>query len=199
MVLRMSDQAVRPAERFGDQFQQVLAAAQVGAGWAAERLWHSLAPTVHGYLRAQGVIDAEDLTSEVFIGVFNGIGTFQGDEERFRSWVFTIAHRRLTDERRRVGRRPRPARFGEEESRAEPLGDSAENTALRRLGAERVRLLCGRLVPDQRDVLLLRMVAGLTVDEVAAALDKSPGAVKQLQRRAVLALRKNFSQEGVPL
>ena len=51
----------------------------------------------------------------------------------------------------------------------------------------------------QRDVLVLRLVGGLTVDEVAAALDKSPGAVKALQRRALLALRKILEREGVPL
>lgn len=58
---------------------------------------------------------------------------------------------------------------------AEP-GVDAE--VLRRLATERVRGLCDRLVPDQRDVLLLRLVGGFTVEEVAVALGKSAGAVK---------------------
>ena len=187
----------RVPDQVGEPFESVLAAAQAGARWAAGRLWASLAPAVVGYLRAQGAAEPEDLTSEVFIGVFRSLGTFSGSEEQFRSWVFTIAHRRLTDERRRVGRRPPPA-WGLDAEEGPPAA-SAEHDALRRLSVERVRVLCDRLVPDQRDVLLLRLVGGLTVDEVAAALGKSEGAVKALQRRGLVALRKISDREGVPL
>lgn len=185
------------AERVGEQFDAVLAAAQGGAGWAAERIWSSLAPSVAGYLRVQGASEPDDLTSEVFLGVFRTLGSFAGNEEQFRSWVFTIAHRRLVDERRRSGRRPAPA-WGVELDGGPPAV-SAEQEALRRLSTERVQGLCEQLVPDQRDVLLLRLVGGLTVDEVGAALGKSPGAVKALQRRALVALRKILEREGVPL
>ena len=187
----------RVTDRVGEPFEAVLAAAQAGAGWAAGRLWASLAPAVAGYLRAQGAAEPEDLTSEVFVGVFRSLGTFSGSEEQFRSWVFTIAHRRLTDERRRAARRQPPAWGLEPEDG--PPGPSAEHEALHRLSVERVRVLCERLVPDQRDVLLLRLVGGLTVEEVAATLDKSEGAVKALQRRALVAARKIVDQEGVPL
>jgi len=181
----------------GGSFSAVLAAAQTGAGWAAERLWTSLAPTVAGYLRAQGAAEPDDLTSEVFLGLFRSLGSFSGGEEQFRSWVFTIAHHRLTDERRQSGRRPPPT-WGLEADQGPP-GPSAEQEVLRRLSAARVRELCERLVPDQRDVLLLRMVGGLTVVEVAATLGKSEGAVKALQRRALTAARKILEREGVPL
>lgn len=180
-----------------EPFNAVLTAAQAGAGWAAEQIWTSLAPKVAGYLRAQGVADPDDLTSEVFLGVFRSITTFAGDQAQFRSWVFTIAHRRLVDERRRVALRPTPAWGLEPED--EPTGESAEHEALRHLSAERVCDLCDRLVADQRDVLLLRLVGGLTVEEVAVSLDKSDGAVKALQRRALIALRKIVDREGVPL
>ena len=184
--------------RLGEQFDGVLAAVRCGAGWAAERLWRSLAPAVAGYLRAQGAAEPDDLTSEVFIGVFRSLATFSGGEEQFRSWVFTIAHRRLLDERRRAVRRPAPAPIADDDHAASP-SDSAEHDALRRLSVERVRRVCGRLAPDQRDVLLLRLVGGLTAEEVAAALGKSPGAVRALQHRGVAALRRIFDHEGVPL
>lgn len=184
-------------DQVGAPFDAVLAAAQVGAGWAAERIWSSLAPKVAGYLRSQGAADPDDLTSEVFLGVFRSLGSFSGSEEQFRSWVFTIAHRRLVDDRRGTARRPAPA-WGVEPENGPP-GPSAEHEALHRLSAERVRDLCDRLVADQRDVLLLRLVGGLTVAEVAAALEKSEGAVKALQRRALIALRKILVLEGVPL
>ena len=184
-------------DQVGPPFDAVLAAAQVGAGWAAERIWISLAPKVAGYLRSQGSVEPDDLTSEVFLGVFRSLGSFSGSEEQFRSWVFTIAHRRLIDERRGTGRRPAPA-WGVEPDDGPP-GPSAEHEALQRLSAERVRGLCDRLVPDQRDVLLLRLVGGLTVQDVAATLGKSEGAVKALQRRALIALRRILDREGVPL
>lgn len=193
----MNQQGGRLPEQLGERFDQVLTAASVGAGWAAELLWRSLAPAVAGYFRVQGAAEPDDLTSEVFIGAFRGLASFSGTEEQFRSWVFTIAHRRLVDERRRAARRPPlsslPADHGG------PLGASAEHEALQRLSCEQVRALCQRLVPDQRDVLLLRLVGGLTVDEVAIALAKSEGAVKALQRRALLALRRILDREGVPL
>ena len=195
MAMRVHDGRV--SDRVGESYDAVLAAAQGGAGWAAERLWTSLAPVVAGYLRAQGSTEPEDLTSEVFVGVFRSLATFSGSEEQFRSWVFTIAHRRLTDERRRAGRRP--PLIGGLEPDDGPPSPSAEHEALRQVSTERVRSLCERLVPDQRDVLLLRLVGGLTVEEVAAALDKTEGAVKALQRRALIAARRIVDREGVPL
>ncbi len=190
-------QGCRVPDQTGVSFDAVLAAAQAGAGWAAERLWTSLAPAVAGYLRVQGAAEPDDLTSEVFLGVFRSLGSFSGDEAQLRSWVFTIAHRRLTDARRQAGRRPPPASGLEPDDG--PPAPSAEQEALRRLSEGRVRDLCEQLVPDQRDVLLLRLVGGLTVAEVAATLGKSEGAVKALQRRALVAARKIFDQEGVPL
>lgn len=176
-------------------FPELLAAAQSGGQWAYERLYRWLAPAVVGYLRVQGAAEPDDLTSEVFERAFSSLGGFQGDEARFRSWVFTIAHHRLTDEWRRAARRPVRA---DHEPPEQPGGD-VEDEAARRLATERVRALCETLVPDQRDVLLLRMLGALTVDEIAAALRKSPGAVKALQRRGLAAIRRQMEREGVPL
>lgn len=64
---------------------------------------------------------------------------------------------------------------------------------------ERVRRLCDRLAPDQRDVLLLRMLSAMTVEQAAEALGKSPTAVKALQRRALAAIRRLIEREGVSL
>ncbi len=75
---------------------------------ALEDLFTTLAPIVAGYLRLQGSAEPDDLTSDVFLGAFRNLDTFRGDEAGFRSWLFTIAHRRLLDERRRLRRRPPP-------------------------------------------------------------------------------------------
>lgn len=183
--------------KIGAAFDSVLAAARGDAPWAYERLWRAFSPAVMSYLRLQGAHDAEDLTSEVFLGAFRGIGSFEGDEGRFRSWLFTIAHRRLTDERRRDGIRPQWADLGG--FVPDRAGGDVEGDAWRRLDEKRVRDLCDGLAPTQRDVLLLRLVADLTVEQVAEALGKTVGAVKQLQRRGLAALRSLLDREGVPL
>ena len=176
----------------------MLDAAKSGAPWALERLWRTYAAAVAGYLRVQGADDPDGLTSDAFLGAFRAIAGFDGGEPQFRSWLFTIAHRRLIDERRRNGRRP-VASLDEVAMDALGGAEDPEAEALRSLATARVRSLCDELVPDQRDVLLLRIVGGLTVDEVAASLGKSAGAVKALQRRALAALRRKMSREGVSL
>jgi RNA polymerase sigma factor (sigma-70 family) len=182
--------------RLGESFDNVMAAAFIGAPWALERLWRELAPVVSGYLRAQGAAEPEDMTSDVFLNVFSRLGSFRGDEDQLRAWVFTIAHHRLVDERRRQARRPLMAdlpldRLGQRS------GGDVEADAARRMSDERVHAMCAALPPDQRDVLLLRMAADLTLAQTADALGKSPGAVKALQHRAVAALRRYLDQEVV--
>lgn len=184
--------------RIGEQFPDILLAAQSKAGWAFERLYRTLAPAVAGYLRLQGSPEPEDLTNQVFLSAFRSIGSFEGDEERFRSWLFTITHRRLTDERRRLARRP-PTTGAHDLTAAESRGGDVEDEALGRMSVERVRRLCEGLPPDQRDVMLLRIVSGLPVEQVADALGKSPTAVKALQRRAVASLRRAYERQEVSL
>jgi RNA polymerase sigma factor (sigma-70 family) len=189
-------------DRFDGQFDAVLAAAHDGAPWALERMFTALSPAVTGYLRAQGSAEPEDLTSEVFVAILRNLRNFQGDEAGFRSWVFTIAHRRLLDERRRRSRRPMPEPLTDTTAgvaHESPAADDVEGTIDRSLGAERVRALCDRLVPDQRDVLLLRLLGDLSIEQIAGTLGKSKGAVKALQRRGLAAVGRLLEHEGVPL
>jgi RNA polymerase sigma factor (sigma-70 family) len=189
-------------DRFDGQFDAVLAAARNGAPWAFERMFTALAPAVTGYLRIQGSSEPEDLTSEVFVAILRNLPNFQGDEAGFRSWVFTIAHRRLLDERRRRARRPMPEPLTATTAvavRESAAADDVEGAIDRSLGAERVRALCDRLVPDQRDVLLLRLLGDLSIEQIAGTLGKSKGAVKALQRRGLAAVGRLLDREGVPL
>jgi RNA polymerase sigma factor (sigma-70 family) len=175
----------------------VLARAREGSGEAFTALYRELAGPVAAYLRAKGVPDVEDLTSEVFIAVFTGIAGFEGDERGFRSWVFTIAHRRVVDSWRRAGRRPVAEPY-------EPVDDtrstpSAEAEALALVGRERAMALLDLLTDTQREVLVLRIVADLTIEEVAAVTGRPPGAVKALQHRGLATLRRILAKEGVSL
>ena len=201
-------EATRAGRDAALDFPGLLAAAKAGRPSAWDQLYRWLAPAVAGYVRLRGARDVDDLTSEVFLAVFRNIATFDGTEANFRSWVFVIAHRRLQDDRRRRSRRPvmddsldesasTPIR--RENRSGEFAGGNVEDDALASISTERVKRVCARLVPDQADVLLLRILGDLTVDQVADVLGKSPGAVKALQRRGFEAVRKILSAEGVPL
>src|SRR6266545_8337311 len=151
-------------DRFDGEFPAVLAAARHQEPWAFERIFVTLSPVVAGYLRLQGSSEPDDLTSEVFLGVLRNLAAFDGDEADFRSWLFTIAHRRLVDERRRAVRRPPPEPLRPEFDRAAPDDVEAEIEAA--MSNAQVEALCWRLVPDQRDVLLLRLLGRMTIEEV---------------------------------
>jgi len=181
----------------GVLFHRTLEAARAGAEWAWASIYRELAPVVLGYLRKRGAEDPENLTGEVFVQVVRDLHRFTGDERAFRAWVFVIAHHRLLDDGRRRARRPVEPRPDVVESEAGSRG--ADEEALEDVAAERVRRLIERLAPDQRDVLLLRVLGGLTVPEVAQALGKTPGAVKALQRRGLKAVERGLAQEGVSL
>jgi RNA polymerase sigma factor (sigma-70 family) len=170
-------------------------AAGKGDPAALEGLYRGLAPAVLGYLRAQGAREPEDLTSETFVGVVRGLRRFRGDEGDFRSWVFSIAHRRLLDERRSLARRP--AETIPPTEIPDRAGGDVEDEALARMGARWASDAVARLTAEQRDVLLLRVLADLSVQDVARILKKSPGAVKSLQRRALVALARHIDREGV--
>ena len=121
-------------------FDDVLAAAQAGAAWAFEVLYRDLSPAVTGYLRLHGAAEPDDLASETFLGVFTGLAGLLGGRGALRSWVFTIAHRRLVDDWRRRSRRPQVTDDAGDLA-LRPGGD-AEDDALMRAGTARVHRMC---------------------------------------------------------
>ncbi len=130
--------------------------------------------------------DAEDLTGDVFVNVARGISKFRGDDDAFRRWVFTIAHHRLIDEYRRVGRSAETtmADVPEVPSSMTPLADEELITAL------------ATLTDEQRQVVTLRFLADLSLRDVAKIIDKRPGAVKMLQARGLGALKTALKEES---
>jgi RNA polymerase sigma-70 factor (ECF subfamily) len=175
------------------EFAEILSRAQAGSPPACQSLYESVAGRVCGYARLHGSTEPEDVTSEVFLRVFGHLGEFVGDETGFRSWVFTIAHRLVVDEHRRTARRPRPVELSEPLTESVP-GGNAEADALHVIEADRVAEVLRDLVPDQREVLTLRIVGDLTVEQVSDVLGKSRGAVKSLQHRGVAALRRRLEE-----
>jgi RNA polymerase sigma-70 factor (ECF subfamily) len=186
----------------GDQFQGILAAAQDGGEWAVAILYRWLHPTVVGYLRSRAGDDAEDLASETWLAVARGLAAFSGDEAAFRSWVFTIAHRRLVDHHRATARRPRPHTLnrGDDDDRDGsielPAPDDPAGDVIAALAADdAVRRIVSLLPKDQADIVLLRVVAGLPVEDVAAITGRRPGTVRVLQHRALRRLADRLARD----
>jgi RNA polymerase sigma factor (sigma-70 family) len=180
----------------GEAFKVVLASAKAGDQHALEVIYRDLVAQVLGYLRAQGAHEPEDVASDVFVGLVRGLPRFKGDERAFRSWVFTIAHHKLMDERRQQGRRLEIPADPDALRYLGPTGD-VEGEALARLDGRTFLEAVRRLTPDQRSVVLLRIVADLPVADVARVLGRTQGAVKTLQRWALARLAKDLLGEAV--
>lgn len=180
----------------GDDLDGAVQAAQRGleSGWA--KLYTTLAPAITGYLRAQGAREPDDLTGEVFVQAVRAIDRFDGDAASFRSWVFCIAHNKLVDDTRY--RKRRPVEVVADPGRDLVHHEHVEDMVLGNLARARVRRIISRLTPDQRDVLLLRILGGLTIEEVAQTLGKNASAVKALQRRGLASIKRDFPAPAYP-
>jgi RNA polymerase sigma-70 factor (ECF subfamily) len=145
---------------------------------------------VLGYLRSQGVADAEDLLGEIFLQVVRDLSLFRGDDADLRRWVFTIAHHRIVDAGRRASRRPVLAGDAVPERPAPAAPDSFDPELVRALD---------RLTADQREVVALRFIADLSIGTVASMTGRTPNAVKALQHRALEALARELGDGWSPI
>jgi RNA polymerase sigma-70 factor (ECF subfamily) len=128
---------------------------------------------------------AEDVTSETFEAVLRNLGFYRPGTD-FEAWLFTIAHRRVTDVFRRRSRRREVAL---DETVQAAVGGPEEAV----LAAERRAEVAGafrRLRADQQEVLALRVLGGLSATQAGEVLGKSEGAVRVAQHRALRSLRE---------
>jgi RNA polymerase sigma-70 factor, ECF subfamily len=193
----------------GDGFDRVLAAARDGDELAWSALYDSLAPQLLGYLRGRGAPEPEDQLGETFLQVARDLSSFAGDEAGFRSWVFTIAHRRLLDAVRSRRRRPAvplpPERLapvaetlrGADAEGVVAGGSTGGPDVLLDAVADRelVLGLLAHLTEDQREVLLLRFVADLDTATVGDVTGRSANAVAAVTTRALATLREVLGVE----
>ena len=162
---------------------------------AITELYRHFNPPLLRFLKGRLPSAAEDVAAEVWVSVAKGLTTFQGDDRDFRAWLFATARRRSIDHLRRMGRRPRLKQM---ESAEELASLSVEpSQAGEQLEVdEAVRELVAGLSQEQAEVLLLRVVAGLSSEEVAHIVGKSEGTVRVIQHRAIKRLAEKF-QKGM--
>jgi RNA polymerase sigma-70 factor, ECF subfamily len=145
------------------------------------------------YARVSSVALAEDLTSETFLRALRALDSFRWQGRDFGAWLVTIARNLITDHFK-SGRVRLESPTGEIETH-DSTTHSPEIDVLAAVTADVVRRAVGELPDEQRDCLTMRFFAGMSIAETAKALDKSEGAVKQLQLRAVRQLAKVIPRE----
>lgn len=183
-------------------FLRALDAARAGNGAGFEWLWHRFARQVATFARLRGSEDPEGIANDVFAAAFGRIGSFDGNTTNFVSFVFAIARNKIADEHRSRQRRLISSVFDPQDpDRARPgaasvRASSAEADALAGLMPETAEAL-RRLTADQREIVFLRLVADLPIEEVAAITGRRVGAVKALQHRALANMRQEITPEAV--
>lgn len=185
---------VRQTKTFPAEFGQWLRDARAGEGAGFTALYTWLAPEVKQFAVGRGARDADAATNDAFVACFSRLDEFRGDAQGFRAWVFTTVRNRLIDQHRAERRRP-PVADGE--LPLEEPAPSAEELALAGLGGERVAGLLQTLTDAQQEVLLLRVVTGLSLQETADVVGRPVTAVKRLQARALERLKQTISDETV--
>ncbi len=182
----------------GDDFADVLAAAQAGSEAAFSRLWRDGNPALLRYLRVMAPDAAEDVAADTWVQVVRGLAGFRGDESAWRAWLFTTARRRAIDEGRRRSRRPASPLHEVPAAHLPSTADAAE-LAVERLGTQSALALLAELPPLQAEVILLRVVAGLDTDVVARLVGRNPGAVRVAAHRGLRRLAQILAEAGVTL
>jgi len=178
------------AER--NDIEQLVARAQEGDRDALEELYLQHFDRIYSYLHMTvgNRHDAEDLTTQTFLRMLESISGFRWGSAPFSAWLFRIAHNLAMDHFR--SRR----RWQPEEEVPEPPGaveSSAEDQAIRVLANESMFDLIEQLSDEQRDVLILKFVFDFSNAEAATVLDKTEGAIKSLQHRALASLQKHIA------
>jgi len=197
----ISDRAVtRPArERWqGDgpprpDIRPLVDAAREGDAAAWEELYVCLYPRLLGYARRELDHDsARDAVSEAMVRAATALPRFSWRGAGFEAWLFRILRHVLVDVHRGSGRQRRL----EARSHREVPGPEADDALIADEEARLVRSAFARLGPADQELLHLRVVAGLSAEEVGHILGKRPGAVRMAQSRSLERLRAALGEEG---
>ncbi|MST33799.1 sigma-70 family RNA polymerase sigma factor [Acidimicrobiaceae bacterium USS-CC1] len=193
-----SDRAGNPQAEPPDPARELdacVVAALAGDEVAAAEVFRAVQPALLFYLRSQLPTAAvEDAAAEVWLAVARGSAASVRSSDQLRALLFTIARRRAIDLRR--ARRRRPVSLGEEA--AEPTGsDPADGSVDAWDADDAVRRLMQLLTPDQAEVVLLRVVAGLSAGAVAEITGRTAGSVRVIQHRAVRRLAAEVQSKVV--
>ena len=185
----------------GDGLDAEVGAAVDGDRQAIERLLASIRPLVVRYCRARvgrqerSFASADDVAQEVCLAVLTALPSYRDQGRPFLAFVYGIAAHKVADAHRSAARNrsePVPEVPDAPETEAGP-----EQRAMQGELSDRMAVLLRVLPEKQREILLLRVVVGLSAEETAEAVGSTPGAVRVAQHRALARLRKSLAAEEV--
>ncbi|MEZ5093081.1 RNA polymerase sigma factor [Nocardioides sp.] len=176
-----------------DRFERLLREAQQGDGDAFAELWRSTQPMLVRYLRVVAGDEADDVASQTWLRVMESLTSFEGSGPQFRRWVVTIARNLHLDLVRRRGRRPESAVDDLSELDASSVPD-AGHLVEERMSTESALRLIASLPEAQAEMVMLRVVLGMEVAEVAQVVGKRPGTVRVAVHRALRTLEERLSR-----
>jgi RNA polymerase sigma-70 factor (ECF subfamily) len=174
-----------------DDVRSLVERARLGDESAWEELYRRVYPRLLGYARRRlfDVDEARDAVSETMVRAVGKIDRFTWTGGGFDAWLFGILRHVVLDTQRVAGRR-KPVPPPDAGSGDDPLDDVLQGEE-----AAAVRAAFGRLDPGDQELLELRVIAGLSADEVASVLGKRAGAIRMAQSRALARLRVMLDEE----
>lgn len=188
-----------PARTDDSDLRELTSLAVQGDRSAIESLIGELRPMVVRYCRARlGRVSgqyhiADDVAQEVCIAVLSALPRYRDMGRPFASFVFGIASHKVADALRSSVRSAVPT---QDLPDGPDDGPGPEETVVRYIEVEHARRLLARLPDNQRELLLLRVVSGLSAEETGNVLGMSPGAVRVAQHRALARLRQMAELES---
>ncbi len=174
--------------------QALVTAAQNGHTLAVGELYDRHQERIFRYVRSR-VYDhhlAQDLTGEIFTRMVTSLHQYENSGYPFTAWLYRIARNLIIDHQRRENRYMRVPI--EEVYRVSAAGYEPAAIVEKKLNVERVYQALEQIDETQREVIRLRFLAGLSLQEVADTLGKTVGAIKSQQYRGLVALRATFQQ-----
>jgi len=174
-----------------EPLDDALRRARAGDESGLAELWRDLHPRLLRYLRVRSRGSYEDVAAETWLHAVRDLASFDGNADGFRAWLFTLARHRAIDAARAAAARPMVSVPDFSGVGRQPSAAAAETDALERMSTDRAIAMVRRLPPDQADMVMLRVVAGLDVAVVADIVGKSPGAVRVSVHRGLRALARD--------
>jgi RNA polymerase sigma-70 factor (ECF subfamily) len=191
---------VQVSEQDRRRERRLVEAACRGEESAIEALYRTHFDTIYRYvmIRLGSPSAAEDVVSQVFLGMVRGLGRYRDEGKPFVAWLYGIAQKQIAFFQRSQSRSPNPVDL---DAAAELVADGAgpHATAEQRELRTAVAGALGKVPEGQREVIMLRYVLSLSLAETAAVVGRTEGAVKQLQLRGLATLKSILGREGLHL
>jgi RNA polymerase sigma-70 factor (ECF subfamily) len=137
--------------------------------------------------------DAEDLTEQVFVKAWEAIGRFRWQGYPFAAWLYRLAHNAYVDHRRS---QQSPLSLNDDRRPLDLAKQSDSAEFGRSLDAELISGALAKLTVDQQQVIVMRFIQDYETQRIAHLMNKREGAIRALQMRALMSLRRVLEEQG---